>query len=63
VTGSFRRLGDGERVITVVGDSWSASGFRPTARRIGREVEDVLANPDGWDELTGPSWIDTATRR
>jgi hypothetical protein len=62
VTGSFRRLRDGERVITVIGDSWNASGFRPRARRIWQEVEDVLANPVGWDELTGPSWLDTASR-
>ena len=59
VTGSFRRLSEGDRVITALGaDEWSASGFRAGARRIGRQVEDVLANPDGWHELTGPSWLD-----
>jgi hypothetical protein len=60
VTGSFRRLSDGERVITVIDDGgWSASGFRSTGRRIGREVAAVLANPHGWDELTGRSWLAT----
>ncbi len=60
VTGSFRRLSDGERVITVIGDGgWSASGFRPTGRGIGGQVEAVLANSHGWDELTGRSWLDT----
>jgi Family of unknown function (DUF6226) len=54
VTGSFRRLSRGERVITVIGDGgWSASGFRTTARRIGHEVEAVLAEPHGWNELRG----------
>jgi hypothetical protein len=62
VTGSFRRLSDGERVITVIGDGvWNASGFRPTGLRSGRQVEAVLANPHGWVELTGRSWLDTTT--
>jgi hypothetical protein len=62
VTGSFRRLSDGQRVITVIGDGgWSASGFRPARHRIGRQVEAVLANPHGWNELTGRSWLDTTT--
>lgn len=59
VTGSFRRLTDGERVITVIGDGgWSASGF---SRRTGRRVEAVLADPHGWNELTGRSWLNTTT--
>jgi hypothetical protein len=62
VTGSFRRLSDGERVITVLGDgAWSASGFTETGGRIGRQAEAALANPHGWDELTGNSWLDTPT--
>ena len=61
VTGSFRRLRDGEQVITVIGDSWGASGFRARFPRIGRQVEDVLANPHGWDELSGTSWLATST--
>lgn len=63
VTGSFRRLSDGEAVITVIGDGgWSATGFSSTGRRIGRQVEAVLDNPHGWSELTGRSWLDTRTR-
>ena len=63
VTGSFRRLSDGEAVITVIGDGgWSATGFSSTGRRIGRQVEAVLDNPHGWSELTGRSWLDTGTR-
>ncbi|MDF2732441.1 MAG: hypothetical protein K0S92_1073 [Desertimonas sp.] len=62
VTGSFRRVSDGQRVITVIGeDEWSASGFHLTARRIGTQVDAVLANPHGWNELTGGSWLDTTT--
>ena len=62
VTGSFRRLTRGERVITVIGDGgWSASGFSTTARRIGHQVEAVLAEPHGWNELSGRSWLDTTT--
>jgi Family of unknown function (DUF6226) len=60
VTGSFRRLTRGKRVITVIGDGgWSASGFRSAARRIGHQVEAVLAEPHGWNELRGRSWLDT----
>jgi Family of unknown function (DUF6226) len=61
VTGSFRRLRDGDRVITVVGDNWRASGLHTRLRRVGRQVEDVLANPGGWDALTGRSWLDVTT--
>jgi hypothetical protein len=61
VTGSFRRLRDGDRVITVVGDSWRATGFRAGPRRIGRQVEDVLADPHGWEELAGASWLAAPT--
>ena len=62
VTGSFRRLTRGKRVITVIGDGrWSASGFSTTARRIGHQVEAVLAEPNGWNELSGRSWLDTTT--
>jgi Family of unknown function (DUF6226) len=62
VTGSLRRLSDGGRVITVLGpDSWSASDFHPAGPRIGRQVESVLADPRGWHELRGRSWLDTTT--
>jgi hypothetical protein len=59
VTGAFRRLAHGDRIVTVIGDGgWSASGFGATDRRIGSQVEAVLANPDGWSELSGRSWLD-----
>jgi hypothetical protein len=61
VSGAFRRLSDGRRDITVLGDdTWSATGFGPTPRP-SRQVESVLANPVGWTEITGTSWLDTGT--
>jgi hypothetical protein len=60
VRGSFRRLTRGERNITVIEDGgWRASGFRTTARRIGHQVDAILADPNGWDELSGLSWLDS----
>lgn len=57
VSGAFRRLSDGTREITVIGDGgWSASG-----RFARREVDAVLADPDGWNELAGTSWLNPAT--
>ena len=56
VLGTFRRLTAGRRQITQFDDSgWSASG---AFRR--REVDAVLADPRGWDELSGACWIDSA---
>lgn len=53
VSGAFRRLSDGGREITVIGDGgWSASG-----QFVRHEVDAVLADPAGWNELTGPSWL------
>jgi hypothetical protein len=58
VTGAFRRLTRGERTITVIEEGgWSASGFRTAARRIGHQVDAILANPNGWSELSGRSWL------
>jgi Family of unknown function (DUF6226) len=53
VSGSFRRLTDGKRQITVLDEhGWSASGL------FGRhQVEAILADPSGWDELAGTSWL------
>ena len=52
VSGAFRRLTRGGREITVIGDDgWSASGWN--RGRIGREVNEVLANSAGWNELAG----------
>ena len=61
VDGSFRRLSRGEQVISVIAEAWSASGFRTTGRRIGHQVEAVLAEPHGWSELRGSSWLDTTS--
>jgi hypothetical protein len=65
VTGAFRRLTAGPMVITVIdGDgSWSADGFHSGARRIGRKVDDILADPRGWDELSGRSWLEAPDQR
>jgi Family of unknown function (DUF6226) len=54
VSGAFRWLCAGDREITVTGeDGWSASG------QFGRrEVDAILADPVGWDEVTGRSWLD-----
>jgi Family of unknown function (DUF6226) len=58
VTGTFRRLTDGKRVITVIDDDrWTATDFFVST---GLQVEQVLADPHGWTELTGKSWLDTA---
>lgn len=54
VSGTFRRLTDGKRTITVFGDhERQASGsFRSGA------LEAILADPPrGWDELAGASWL------
>lgn len=51
--GQFRHLTDGERTIVVHGaHSWSASGDFDRY-----EVDRVLADPRGWHEVTGPSWL------
>lgn len=55
VTGSFRRLRQGDREIVFVGDSWSASNVDR------RRADRVLADPTGWDELSGTSWLPEAT--
>lgn len=53
VTGAFRHLRSGDRTIQVIGDGgWEASGLR---RR--ENVEAVLADPTGWNELAGASWL------
>ena len=53
VSGAFRRLWSVDREITVIGDQrWRASG--PFARG---EVQAVLADPVGWHEVSGASWL------
>lgn len=53
VSGAFRRLTRGGREISTIGDAgWGATGmFRPG------QVEAILADPSGWDEVSGTSWI------
>lgn len=55
VSGAFRRLSARDREITVVSECrWSASG------KFGRqEVDAVLTDPAGWDEVAGESWLPT----
>ncbi len=53
VTGAFRRLTNRTREITVIGDGgWSGSGLH---RR--DNVTTILANPTGWNELSGTTWL------
>jgi Family of unknown function (DUF6226) len=52
VSGAFRRLSAGGREITVFG------GGRRAAGGFGRgEVDAILANPSGWNEVSGTSWL------
>jgi hypothetical protein len=51
VTGTFRRLSSRRREITVLhGHTWSATGVT------GRQVERILADANGWDEVSGRPW-------
>jgi len=63
VTGAFRRLSDGDRRITVIdAGRWEASNFGQGARNAGRAaqaVQAVLADPRGWDEISGRPWLPT----
>lgn len=57
VSGTFRRLSNRARTITIDGDDgWTASG--PFGRR---GVEAIIADPAGWDELSGASWLSLET--
>ena len=54
VTGRFRRLSQGDSEITVLREgSWSAN---LSVRRAVR----VLADPTGWAEISGPTWLGDA---
>ncbi|MGH9086117.1 MAG: DUF6226 family protein [Acidimicrobiales bacterium] len=53
ITGQFRHLTDGARTIVVHSDS----GWRAHGHFADDEVDAVLADPLGWQELTGPSWL------
>jgi len=57
VAGEFRLLTSGRRSIMVVGaDGWSASDLRR-----GDDVDAILAEPAGWDEVSGASWFGHGT--
>ena len=53
VAGAFRRLSSGRSEITVISDGgWSASNLPGRA-----DVARILADPTGWDEVGGESWL------
>jgi Family of unknown function (DUF6226) len=53
VSGAFRHLADGNRTITVFGGGqWNASGSFDRG-----DVEAIIADPRGWDELAGAPWL------
>ena len=54
ITGRYRRLSKGDQVITVVGNSRSSSNIDR------RRADAVLADPKGWTELSGTSWLTSA---
>ena len=57
VSGTFRRLWSGDREITVVGtERWRAS-CGPSGPFARGEVEEILADPAGWREVSGASWM------
>jgi hypothetical protein len=52
VLGVFRRLWSGDREITVFAEgSWNATGLGSG------DVAAVLAEPSGWNEVSGSSWL------
>ena len=57
VSGAFRRLSSGAREITVFGDFGGPSRRAAGGFRRG-EVDTILDDPAGWDELSGTSWLD-----
>lgn len=53
VSGVFRRLSSGRSEITVIGNGgWSASNLPRRA-----DVAQILADPTGWDDVAGASWL------
>ncbi len=58
ISGAFRRLSSGDREITVLSDGrWSASGA------FGRqEIDAIIIDPVGWDEVSGEPWLPVAER-
>lgn len=57
VAGTYRRLTRRHQAITTIdGDGWSARNMA-SRRRLADKVADVLADPTGWDEISGRSWL------
>ena len=57
VSGAFRRLAAGDRVITVIGaDRWSGVVDRSPGSAAA-EVAEILADPTGWRGLSGAPWM------
>jgi hypothetical protein len=53
VSGGYRRLNQGDRQVDLEASyGWSAAGEWADG-----EVEAVLADPTGWDELSGATWL------
>ena len=53
VSGRYRRLTRGDRQVSAeTGYGWSATGEWDFG-----EIEAVLADPTGWQELSGASWL------
>ena len=62
VTGRLRRLWRPQEDITALGgdDGWSASwraGPKPVPMGRRRDVPAILADPRGWQEISGASWL------
>jgi hypothetical protein len=53
VSGDLRRLWSGDREITII-----SSERRRASGNFGRkEVDAILADPDGWQEMSGTPWM------
>lgn len=53
VSGAFRHLSADDRAITVLNDgAWSSRGLSAA-----QDIETVLADPSGWQEVSGTSWF------
>lgn len=53
VSGRFRRLTHRDQAVTVLDDGWVEC-----ADLLPGHVAAVLADPEGWDEISGSSWLD-----
>ncbi len=53
VSGRFRRFSRRDQIVMTLGDGTSSG----SGRRRPPRIEEVIANPRGWDELAGASWV------